>query len=105
VARERSVNGSVTAVKVARPHSSRGRWHATVFFSARDNVDANPVSFSATATAAPFFASKSGTITNGTGSFTLAFHPTRRTHFLRIAIELSDPWGNTSTIKKNVRLR
>jgi hypothetical protein len=97
--------GSVTAVKVTRPHSSRGRWHVTVSFSARDNVDANPVSFSATATAGPFFASKSGTITTGIGSFTLAFHPTKRTRLLRIAIELSDPWGNTSTINKNVRLR
>jgi hypothetical protein len=97
--------GSVTAAKIARPHTPRGRWHVTVSFSARDNVDANPVSFSATATAGPFFASKSGTITSGTGSFTLTFHPTKRTRLLRIAIELSDPWGNASTIKKNVRLR
>jgi len=97
--------GSVTAVKVARPHTSRGRWYVTVFFSARDNVDANPVSFSATATAGPFFASNSGTITSGTGSFTLAFHPAKRTRLLRLVIELSDPWGNATTIKKNVRLR
>jgi hypothetical protein len=97
--------GSVTAVKIARSHSSRGRWHATVFFSARDNVDANAVNFAATATAGPFLASKSGTITSGTASFTLAFRPAKRTHFLRIAIELSDPWGNASTINKNVRLR
>jgi hypothetical protein len=96
--------GSVTAVKVARARTSRGRWHVTVLFSARDNVNANPVSFSATATAGPFFARKRGTITSGTGSFTLAFHPAKRTRFLRIAIELSDPWGNTSTIKKTVRL-
>jgi len=97
--------GSITAVKVARPHTSRGRWHATVFFSARDNVDANPVSFSATATAGPFLTNKSGTVTSGAGSFTLAFHPAKRTRLLRIAIELSDPWGNASTITKNVRLR
>jgi hypothetical protein len=96
--------GSVTAVKVVRPRTSRGRWRVTVLFSARDNVDTNPVSFSATATAGPFSASKRGTITSGTGSFTLAFHPTKRTRLLRIAIELSDPWGNTSTIKKSVRL-
>ena len=43
--------GSFTAIKLAHPRTSRGRWHVTVFFSARDNVDANPVSFSATATA------------------------------------------------------
>ena len=97
--------GSVTDVKVARPHTSRGRWHVNVFFSARDNVDANPVSFSATATAGPFFASKSGTITSGTASLTVAFHPAKRTRLLRIAIELSDPSGNASTIKKNVWLR
>jgi hypothetical protein len=97
--------GSVTAVKVTRPHASRGRWHATVFFSARDNVDGNPVSFSATATAGLFIASKSGTLTSGTGSFTLAFHPAKRTRLLRIAIRLSDPWGNATTIRKNVRLR
>jgi len=97
--------GSVAAVRVARPHTSRGRWHVTVLFSARDNVDANPVSFSATAKAGPFFTSKSGTITSGAGSFKVTFHPAKRTRFLRIAIELSDPSGNASTIKKNVRLR
>jgi hypothetical protein len=97
--------GSITAVKVTHPRIARGRWHVTVFFSARDNIDANPVSFSATATAGTFFASKSGTIMSGTGSFALAFHPAKRTRFLRIAIMLSDPWGNASTIKKNVRLR
>jgi hypothetical protein len=97
--------GSVTAVKVARPHNSRGRWHATVSVSARDNVDSNPVSFTATATAGSFFASKSGTITSGAGSFTLTFHRAKRTRFLRITIRLSDPWGNATTITKNVRLR
>jgi hypothetical protein len=97
--------GSVTAVKVVRPHTSRGRWHVTVSFKARDNVDANSVRFSATATAGPFFASRSGTVTSGTGSFTLSFHPAKRTRQLRIAIKLSDPWGNASTIRKNVRLR
>jgi hypothetical protein len=97
--------GSVTAVKVTRPHTSRGRWRARVFFSARDNVNTNPVSFSATATAGPFYASKSGTITSGTGSFTLTFHLAKRAHRLRISIELSDPWDNARTITKNVRLR
>jgi hypothetical protein len=97
--------GSVTAVKVARPHNSRRRWRATVFFKARDNVDANRVRFSATVTVGPFFAGRSGTVTSGTGSFTLAFHRAKRTRLLRIAIMLSDPWGNTSTIKKKVRLR
>jgi hypothetical protein len=91
--------------KVVHPHTSRGPWHATVVFSASDNVDANPVSFSATATAGPFFASKSGTITSGTASFTLTFRPAKRTRLLRIAIELSDPWDNASTIAKSVRLR
>jgi hypothetical protein len=82
-----------------------GDRNASVFFSAHDNDEGNPVSFSATATAGPFFTSKSGTVTTDTASFTLAFHRAKETRFLRIAIELSDPWGNTSTIKKNVRLR
>jgi hypothetical protein len=97
--------GSVTAVKVTRPHTSCGRWRARVFFSARDNVDANPVRFNATATAGTFYMYRSGRLTGGTGSFTLAFHPAKRAHRLRISIELSDPWSNTRTITKNVRLR
>jgi hypothetical protein len=96
--------GSLTAIKVVRPHTSGGRWSVTVFFNARDNVAANPVSFSATATAGPFFANRSGRITHETSSFTLAFHLAKRTDLLRIAVRLSDPWGNTRTIRKNVRL-
>jgi hypothetical protein len=96
--------GSVTAIKITHAGTSHGRWRVTVFFSAQDNVGGNPVSFRATGAAGDYSATKSGTIISGSGSFTLAFHPTKRT-LLRVAIMLSDPWGNASTIKKNVRLR
>ncbi len=97
--------GSFTAVKVARPHTARGRWRVTVSFRARDNVDGNPVRFDATAAIGSFFAAKHGRITSGTGSIAFAFHSAKGTRRLRIAIELSDPWGNARTIKKNVWLR
>jgi hypothetical protein len=97
--------GSITAVRVTRPHAPPGRWRAMVFFSAQDNVAANPVSFSATAIAGTFYASRSGTVTGRTASFTVAFHRAARTHYLRVSIELSDPWDNTRTISRDVRLK
>jgi hypothetical protein len=97
--------GSITAVKVTHPRFARGRWSTKVTFSARDNVEANSVSFSATATAGNFFATKTGTVTAGIGSFTLTFRPAKSTRLLRIQIQLSDPWGNETTIRKTVRLR
>ena len=97
--------GAFTAIRLTRPRTSHDRWIVRVVFSAQDNVVGNPVSFHATATAGAFSASRTGTIAGGTGSLSFALHRAMRTHLLRIAIKLSDPWGNTSTIKKNVLLR
>ncbi len=97
--------GSITAVKVTHPRSARGRWHAAVLFSAHDNVDSNPVNFSATATAGRFYATRNGTVTTGAGTFTIAFRTTKHTHLLRIEIQLSDPWGNQTTLAKTIRFR
>jgi hypothetical protein len=97
--------GSFTAVKVVHPRTSRGRWRVTVSFSARDNVEGNRVTFSATAVAGPFTAFKSGAITDGSGSFTVAFRRAKRARSMRVAIVLLDPWGNTSKMHKTIRLR
>jgi hypothetical protein len=69
--------GSVTTIKFAHPLTRRDRWRVAVFFSARDNVDGNPI----------------------------RFRRAERTRSLRIAIMLSDPWGNEKTITKNIPLR
>jgi hypothetical protein len=97
--------GSFTAVKLARPHTPRGRWHVNVSFSARDDVNGNPVRFNATAAVGRFSTERSGTTTSGVASVAFAFRPVRGARLLRIAIELSDPWGNARTIQRNVRLR
>jgi len=97
--------GAITAVKITRPHTPAGRWSVKVTFSALDNVASNPVTFTATATAGPYSATRNGTTTSGSGSFALAFHLAKRTRLLRIQIQLFDPWNNQTTITKSVRLR
>lgn len=98
-------SGSVTRVTVVRPHSQRGRWTVRVAFSARDNVEDNAVTFAASATAGSFGANKSGAVTGGTAVVSFVFRRATATHYLIVEIELTDPWGNRTTIKRKVRLR
>ncbi|MDQ2965543.1 MAG: hypothetical protein M3R57_06820 [Chloroflexota bacterium] len=98
--------GSITEAKVVR--SLHGRWSVKVSFRARDNEKSSPVTFRAITTAGgSYVAGRTGTITAETGSFTftVAFRPGKRIRLLRIEIELTDQWGNLTTIKRSVRLR
>jgi hypothetical protein len=98
--------GSITKVKIVRSSKPPGKWTVRVSFSARDNEESSPVTFSATATAAgSLLSSRTGPITAGTGSFTVAFRPGKRLRLLRVEIELIDQWANVTTIKKTIRLR
>jgi hypothetical protein len=97
--------GSVNAVKIVRPATPAGRWIVKVSLGARDNEPSNAVTFGATASAGTFYTSRAGTINAGTGSFTIAFRPAKRTRLLQLEIVLSDRWNNQSTIKRSIRLR
>jgi hypothetical protein len=96
--------GTITRVNVVHPHTLHGEWTASVHFRAHDNVPSNPVSFSATVTADPFFAVRNGRLKNGSESLIFSFRPARRTRLMRIVIELADPWDNERTLKRSVRL-
>ena len=97
--------GAISRVGVVRPRTSHAAWTARIRFRAHDNDRTNPVRFSATVTADPFFAVRNGRVKNGNGSLTVAFHPAKGTRRLRIVLELADPWDNTRTLRKNVLLR
>jgi hypothetical protein len=97
--------GSVKRVEVVRPTVARGRWRVRVEFSARDNIEENAVAFTASATAGPFLLKKTGTVTAGTATFMLVFHRPMAMHYLKLEIDLRDPWGNESTIRKKIKLR
>ena len=98
-------SAAVTRVQVARPHARRGRWTVRVTFSARDNVEENAVTFTASASAGSYVANKNGTVTAGTGVVSFVFRRATKTHYLSVQILLVDPWGNGTTIKRRVKLR
>jgi hypothetical protein len=94
-------SGSV-AVKVTRLRGHR--WRARATLVARDNVEANVVSYRAIASAGSYSATRNGEVSNGRRSLTFVFRARRARRF-RIGITLSDPWGNMSTIRRTVKLR
>ncbi|HMJ01164.1 MAG TPA: hypothetical protein VK488_15130 [Gaiellaceae bacterium] len=93
--------GSVT-LKVTRLRGHRWRVRATLLAS--DNVEGNAVSYRATASAGSYFASRSGTVSTGRRSLAFVFRARRGRRF-EIELTLADPCGNTSTIRRAVRLR
>lgn len=96
--------GAFTKITVARPRASVRAWSVKVAFTAHDNVAANPVAFTATATAGSGFLLKSGTVRTGRASVVFTVRA-RSVRVVQIEISLSDPWGNEAAIKKTVRLR
>jgi hypothetical protein len=97
--------GSITGVKVTRPHARSGLWKVQVSFAARDDVEGNAVSYDARATAGPVFVRKLGTLTDGRGTFRFAFVRPKPTHVLTIQIFVRDPVGNQTTLARRVKLR
>lgn len=97
--------GSITAVRIERPHTPSRRWTVRMTLAARDNVAGNPVDFFATVTAGRFFSQKKGTVTAGAASFSVTFRPAATTKRLQVAVDLEDPVGNRSTVQKSVSLR
>ena len=94
-------SGSVTLnVTRLRGH----RWRVRARLVARDNVEGNAVSYRATASAGSYFASRSGTVSTGRRSLAFVFRARRGRRF-GIEFTLSDPVGNTSTIRRTARLR
>jgi len=96
--------GAFTKTTVVRPRVSVRAWSVRVAFTARDNVEANPVAFRASATFGGGSLFKSGTIRTGSASVVFTVRA-RSARVVRIEISLSDPWGSEAAIKKTVRLR
>jgi hypothetical protein len=91
--------------KVVRPRARTGRWTVRVGFAATDNVGGNPVSFDAIASSGPFFAHRAGTVATGTTVLTFSFRKLPRMRRFDVELRLSDPVGNTSTLKTSIYLR
>lgn len=97
--------GSITQVKVVHPRTPKATWTVKVRLRAHDDVAQNSVTFLASVTANPFFAIRSGKVTNGSTSLLFRFYPARRTRTIEVEIELADPWDNKRTLRKAVPLR
>ena len=97
-------SGSITAVKLTRPSKATGVWRGRVSFAAADDIAGNSVSYEAQITGGTFFALRTGTVPSKGGSFHFAFHRERGVRALRNAIALHDPVGNTTTLRKKVKL-
>jgi hypothetical protein len=91
--------------KVTRPHARTGRWTVRAGFTANDNVDANPVSFDAIASSGPFYAHRAGTTRGGTTVLSFSFRKLPAMRRFDLELRLSDPVGNTSTLRTSIKLR
>jgi hypothetical protein len=94
--------GKFTGAKVTRPRAPGGRWRVRVRFVA--HAKDNPVTYTATAASRAFFALQSGTVGAGTTTVSFTFRKRAGMRRLKVAIQLFDPVGNTTTIRLGVKL-